>query len=62
MCIRDSMYVAELVYGEDVKNNLDNAVRFVIMLLIFVFDPLAVCMVIAANMSLMRYWNKEDGE
>ena len=56
------MYVAELVYGEDVKNNLDNAVRFVIMLLIFVFDPLAVCMVIAANMSLMRYWNKEDGE
>jgi hypothetical protein len=54
------MYVAELVYGEDVKNNLDNAVRFVIMLLIFVFDPLAVCMVIAANMSLMRYWGKDD--
>ena len=54
------MYVAELVYGEDVKNNLDNAVRFVIMLLIFVFDPLAVCMIIAANMSLMRYWGKDD--
>jgi hypothetical protein len=54
------MYVAELIYGEDVKNNLDNAVRFVIMLLIFVFDPLAVCMVIAANMSLMRYWAKDD--
>jgi hypothetical protein len=54
------MYVAELVYGEDAKNNLDNAVRFVIMLLIFVFDPLAVCMVIAANMSLMRYWGKDD--
>ena len=54
------MYVAELVYGEDVRNNLDNAVRFVIMLLIFVFDPLAVCMVIAANMSLMRYWGKDD--
>ena len=30
------------------------------MLLIFVFDPLAVCMVIAANMSLMRYWGKDD--
>ncbi len=56
------MYVAELVYGEDVKNNLDNAVRFVIMLLIFVFDPLAVCMIIAANMSLMRIWGKEEDD
>ena len=54
------MYVAELVYGEDTKNNLDNAVRFVIMLLIFVFDPLAVCMIIAANMSLMRALGKDD--
>lgn len=54
------MYVAELVYGEDTKNNLDNAVRFVIMLLIFVFDPLAVCMIIAANMSLMRALGKDN--
>ena len=36
-------------------------VRFVIMLLIFVFDPLAVCLIIAANISLMRIFGK-DGD
>lgn len=54
------MYVAEMIYGDDTKNNLDNAVRFVIMLLIFVFDPLAVCLIIAANISLMRIFGKDN--
>jgi len=44
-------YIAELIYGED-KGNLDEAVRAVILLLIFVFDPLAVLLLIAANQSL----------
>ena len=29
-----------LVYGDESKNYLDNTVRYVILLLIFVFDPL----------------------
>ena len=53
-------YVAQLVYGDDVQNNLDKAVRFVILILIFVFDPLAVCMIIAANISLIRVFGKDD--
>ena len=35
-------YVAELIYGENAQDNFDKSVRFVILILIFVFDPLAV--------------------
>ena len=35
-------YIAALVYGDEAKNYLDNTVRYVILLLIFVLDPLAV--------------------
>ena len=55
-------YVAELVYGNDLQNNLDKAVRFVILILIFVFDPLAVCMIIAANISLIRVFGKDENK
>jgi len=48
-------YVAELIYGENAKNHFDSAVRIVILILIFVFDPLAVLLLIAANISL-RQW------
>ena len=48
-------YVAELIYGDDAKSHFDEAVRLVIMILIFVFDPLAVLLLIAANISL-RQW------
>ena len=48
-------YVAELIYGENAQDNFDKAVRFVILILIFVFDPLAVLLLIAANISL-RQW------
>ena len=48
-------YVAELIYGENAENNFDSAVRIVILILIFVFDPLAVLLLIAANISL-RQW------
>ena len=37
---------------------MDSAVRYVIIILIFVFDPLAVLMLIAANMSLKEEKNK----
>ena len=42
-------YIAELIYGEKAKNHFDDAVRFVIILLVIVFDPLAVMLLIAAT-------------
>ena len=51
-------YVAELIYGDNAQDNFDKSVRFVILILIFVFDPLAVLLLIAANISL-RQWRKK---
>ena len=49
-------YIAEMIYGKDeAKSHFDESVRIVIMLLIFVFDPLAVLMLIAANISIREY-------
>ena len=46
-------YVAELIYGEEeARDHFDEAVRLIIIFLIFVFDPLAVLLLIAANISL----------
>jgi len=48
-------YIAEFVYGEQAdKNLLEKAVKWVIILIIFVFDPLAVLLLIAANMTLIN--------
>ena len=47
-------YIAELIYGKNAESHFDSAVRFVILLLIFVFDPLAVLLVIAANYTLHK--------
>jgi hypothetical protein len=51
-------YVADLVYGQSNEEQLEKAVRWVILILIFVFDPLAVLLLIAANNGLM---NKKVG-
>ena len=53
-------YVAELIYGDDAKSHFDEAVRIVIMILIFVFDPLAVLLLIAANISLKQWRMKKN--
>ena len=53
-------YIAELIYGDEAKDHFDEAVRWVIIILIFVFDPLAVLLLIAANISLRS--RKEDKE
>ena len=56
-------YIAELIYGENAKDHFDKAVRWVIIVLIFVFDPLAVLLLIAANISLRsRKIAKEEDE
>ena len=53
-------YVAELIYGENAQDNFDKAVRIVILILIFVFDPLAVLLLIAANISLRQWRMKKQ--
>ena len=52
-------YIAELIYGDEAKDHFDEAVRWVILLLIFVFDPLAVLLLIAANQSLREYQDEK---
>jgi peptidoglycan hydrolase-like protein with peptidoglycan-binding domain len=43
-------YIAEFVYGEAAdKNMLEEAVKWVIIVIIFVFDPLAVLLLLAAQ-------------
>ncbi len=44
-------YIAQLLYGSSGTAAVDSAVQIVIMLLIFVFDPLAIILIIAANLS-----------
>lgn len=48
-------YVAELLYGASDQDVMDKAIRIFILLFVFVFDPLAVMMLIAANQTLLRY-------
>ena len=47
-------YVAELFYGQNDTETIDKAVRMVIVILVFVFDPLAILLVVAANMLLRQ--------
>ena len=43
-------YIAEFIYGEEAdRDMLEEAVRWVIILIIFVFDPLAVLLLIASQ-------------
>jgi len=51
-------YISALIYGDEAVNFLDNAVRIVILILVFVFDPLAVLLVIAANISIREEHNR----
>ena len=45
-------YIAELIYGESTQSVLEDAVRWVIIIIVFVFDPLAVLLLISANITL----------
>jgi hypothetical protein len=45
-------YIAEMVYSSAGSEQLERAVRMVIILLVLVFDPLAVVLLIAANHGL----------
>jgi hypothetical protein len=52
-------YVAELIYGSSERDIIDRAVRLVIILIMVVFDPLAVLLLIAGNMSLIDQENRK---
>ena len=53
-------YIAELVYGEADRTQLEEAVRWVIIIIVAVFDPLAICLVLAGVMSI-SWWREERG-
>ena len=55
-------YIAAMIYGDDPDvNTLERSVRWLIILLICVFDPLAVLMLIAANLTQIKSkeWREE---
>ncbi len=54
-------YIAEFVYGESDKTILEKAVTWVIILIIFVFDPLAVLLLIASQYSFQSLRNGGPG-
>ena len=59
-------YIAEFVYGEAAdKNMLEEAVKWVIIVIIFVFDPLAVLLLLAAQYTFefrRKELEDDDGE
>lgn len=53
-------YIAELIYGQADRNQLEEAVRWVIIIIVAVFDPFAVCLVLAGVMSI-GWWREQRG-
>jgi len=54
-------YIAALIYGDSIDSNiLDKSVRFVIILLVIVFDPMAVLLIIAGNFSLRQIAKEKE--
>ena len=53
-------YIAELIYAGDAEKHFDSAVRWVIILIVIVFDPLAIVLLLAANKSLLERKRKPN--
>ena len=51
-------YIAEFIYDDADKNMLEEAVRWVIIVIIFVFDPLAVGLLIASQYTFN--WHRQN--
>jgi cytochrome c oxidase subunit IV len=52
-------YIAALIYGDNPEANvLEKAVRWVIILIVLVFDPLALVLILAADQTFA--WHRED--
>lgn len=52
-------YIAEIIY-EDAETNLDRAVRAVIIAFVFVFDPMAILLLMGANFIFMQIRPKDE--
>jgi len=56
-------YLAEFVYGEQADQDLlEEAVRWVILIIIFVFDPLAVLLLIASQYTFELHRKRKDDQ
>ena len=56
-------YIAEFVYGDEAgKDLLEEAVRWVILIIIFVFDPLAVLLLIASQYTFEQHRKRKDDD
>ncbi len=56
-------YVAALIYGDTMDDSLlESSVRIVILMIVFVFDPLAVLLLIAANRESLLQKTKSDDD
>tara|TARA_E500000178_G_C16999019_1_gene744711 strand:- start:1237 stop:2112 length:876 start_codon:yes stop_codon:yes gene_type:complete len=47
-------YIADMLYGSEAKEYYDNAVRWIILIIIFVFDPLAIMLLIISTAAFKR--------
>lgn len=50
-------YISEMIYGESSAEHSDKAVRFVIIFIVIVFDPLAIILLLAGNSKLQKVAN-----
>lgn len=57
-------YIAEIIYGDEARNHYSEAVRWIIMALVLVFDPLAVLLLVVSAKALRNdevyFMNKKD--
>ena len=53
-------YIAQFVYGEANEGLLEKAVTWVIIILIVVFDPMAVILLLASQISFQNFRERED--
>jgi hypothetical protein len=54
-------YIAAMIYGDNTDANLlEKAVTWVIMVIVFVFDPLAVLLLLASQLSFQWYRQERD--
>jgi hypothetical protein len=53
-------YIAQFVYGESDTNLLEKAVTWVIIILIAVFDPLAVILLLASQISFQNFRDRKN--
>lgn len=47
-------YIADMIYGSEAKEFYDDAVRWIILTIIFVFDPLAIMLLIVSTAAFKR--------